>query len=162
MSIVDALSGVLHDANINKCFFHFFPKRIQVSALQDTYNNNAQFSQYFRLIAAVAVDWLPPKLEIGEVVTKLEMHIIQMLLKLLIISKIHTSVDIEEFPHVDLLYLQQRCGIWSTGHIRKQRKPITTLKAVFFWFQSLCVAWHPTFYKSISTSKKEQSIVYRH
>lgn len=50
-------------------------------------------------------------------------------MKYWITSKIHTSVDIEEMPQVDLFYFQQRCGAFSTGNIRKWHEPIITLKA---------------------------------
>ena len=71
-------------------------------------------------------------------VTKLEMHIIQIPLKYWIISKIHPLIDVEEMPHVDLLYLEQRFGTSSKRHIRKWHESITILKAGIADF-NLCV-----------------------
>lgn len=39
-------------------------------------------------------------------VAKLEMHKIQMSVKYWISLKIHTSVNVEEMPHVDLFYFE--------------------------------------------------------
>ena len=162
LAAINSASATFPNADLSGCFFHLCSniwKKIQSLGLQVQYNNDQEFALHLRMIPALA--FIPP----NDVVDAFER------LTDLIRNQYGDATDgvLDYFEDTYIGRFRRNAAratpnfpiqMWNMFHRTHEELPRTN-NHIEGWhrkFQSICMCYHPTFWKFINLLKKEQTL----